>query len=181
MSGEGAHEDYRCEHCGLAHGHNYACPNHGFPTTQVEVIIDPVTWKDTNPKDKAASTRLDLSLVPASAIAYAAMAFTEGDLKYGGYNWRTTGVKTSVYVAAAMRHLWKFYNGEECDAHTHVPHLGNALACIMVIVDAIESKKLNDDRPPAQETSIYAKAEVIVAHLQSIFKNGPARHTEKKP
>jgi hypothetical protein len=137
-----------------------------------------VDTKDTNPKDAAATTRLDLSLVPDSAVAYLAMAFTEGDLKYGGYNWRAAGVQTSVYVAAARRHIAKFFNGEWADPKTKVPHLANALACLAVIVDSYESGNLNDDRPPSQSAKLYAQAEELVAHLQEIFPRKTARYRE---
>jgi hypothetical protein len=135
--------------------------------------------KDTNPKDKMAITRLDLSLLPATARAYGALAMTEGDLKYGGYNYRTAGVKASVYYAAANRHLDKWFNGEWADQETGVPHLASALACVGVLIDAIECEKLNDDRPPkCNMATLLNDMEKKVIHLQQLFQNGPDRHTE---
>lgn len=132
--------------------------------------------KDTNPKDAAATTRLDLSLVPDSAVAFCALAMTEGDLKYGGYNWRVAGVQTSVYIAALRRHVAKFYNGEWEDPKTKVPHLASAMACLAVLIDSYEQGNVNDDRPPRQTASIYDRAEKIVAHLQQIFPRRTLRH-----
>lgn len=135
--------------------------------------------KETNPKDKMAITRLDLSLFPATARAYGALAMTEGDLKYGGYNYRTAGVKSSVYYSAANRHLDKWFNGEWADQKTGVPHLASALACIGVLVDAIECDKLNDDRPPISNmATLFDEMERKVIHLQKMFPGGPDRHTE---
>ena len=135
--------------------------------------------KDTNPKDKMAITRLDLSLFPATAIAYGALAMTEGDLKYGGYNYRTAGVKSSVYYSAANRHLDKWFNGEWADQKTGVPHLASALACVGVLIDAIECDKLNDDRPPKCDmATLFDEMEKKVIHLQGLFRDGPDRHTE---
>lgn len=136
--------------------------------------------KPSNPKDAAATNRLDLSLFPGSARAYGALALTEGDLKYGGYNWRTVGIKASVYLAACGRHLEKWNNGEDCDPHTHVPHLANALACIAVLIDASQQGNLNDDRPPAQEAMphLFKQCEEIVSHLQRLFPDPPVRHTQ---
>ena len=137
--------------------------------------------KDTNPKDRIATTRLDLSLFPATARIYGALAMAEGDLKYGGYNYRTIGVKASIYYAAANRHLDKWFNGEWADQKTGVPHLASALACIGVLVDAIECKKLNDDRPPKCDVAaLLDNMEHKVAHLQKLFTDGPDRHTEIK-
>ena len=137
------------------------------------------TRKPSNPKDKMAITRLDLSLFPSTAKAYGALAMTEGDLKYGGYNYRTAGVKASVYCSAASRHMDKWFNGEWADQKTGVPHLASALACIGVLIDAIECDKLNDDRPPSCDMDeLFNKMEKKVIHLQKIFPDGLPRHTE---
>lgn len=135
--------------------------------------------KDTNPKDRIATTRLDLSLFPATAKIYGALAMTEGDLKYGGYNYRTLGVKASIYYAATNRHLDKWFNGEWADQKTGVPHLASALACIGVLIDAIECEKLNDDRPPKCDVAtLLDNMEYKVANLQKLFTDGPDRHKE---
>jgi hypothetical protein len=135
--------------------------------------------KDTNPKDRMATTRLDLSLFPTTAKAYGALAMTEGDLKYGGFNYRSAGVKASVYYAAANRHLDKWFNGELADDKTGVPHLASALACIGVLIDATECNKLNDDRPPKCDmAALLNDMEEKVIHLQNLFPNGPDRHKE---
>jgi hypothetical protein len=140
----------------------------GEPKIVEETTKDP-DHKETNPKDNAATTRLDLSLAPESAIAYMALAFVEGDLKYGGFNWRAAGVQTSVYVAACRRHIAKYFNGEWADPRTKVPHLANALACLAVLVDAHEQGNMDDDRPPIQSVDLYTRFEENVAHLQKIF------------
>jgi hypothetical protein len=135
--------------------------------------------KKSNPKDKIATTRLDLSLFPASARAYGALAMVEGDLKYGGYNYREAGVQASVYYAAANRHLDKWFNGEWSDQKTGVPHLASAIACIAVLIDAVECGKMFDNRPPKCDMALLLnKMEDKVAHLQKLFHDGPGRYTE---
>jgi len=137
-------------------------------------------FKDSNPKDRAATNRLDLSLFPDTARVYGALAFTEGDCKYGGYNWRVAGVNASTYIAACGRHLSKWYNGEEADPKTKVPHLANALACIAVIIDATETGKLTDDRPPKVDVAALLNGcEQIVMHLHETYPAGPERYTER--
>jgi hypothetical protein len=140
---------------------------------------DEVSVKHTNPKDAAASTRIDLSLFPASARAYGALAMVEGDLKYGGFNYREMGVLASVYYAAGSRHLDKWFNGEDADPKTLVPHLASALACVAVLIDAVEQGNINDDRPPRQGVGVYDRFEANVAHLQKIFPRRAARYREK--
>lgn len=133
----------------------------------------------TNPKDAAATTRLDLSLFPASAIAYGALGMTEGDLKYGGYNYREAGVLASIYYAALGRHMDKWFNGEDVDPKTLVPHLANAICCLAVLIDGIEQGNLNDDRPPKQNITVYDRFEKNVAHLQEIFPRRAQRFRAK--
>src|SRR5262249_17492444 len=119
-------------------------------------ILDASTFNDleypdlkpTNPKDRIAVSKLDLSLFPATAVAYGALAMAEGDAKYGGYNWRVGGVLASVYLAAVRRHIDKWENGQWADLKSLVPHLGSALACIAILIDAHEAGMLKDDRPP---------------------------------
>lgn len=136
--------------------------------------------KATNPKDAVATNRLDLSLVPSSAVAYIALALTEGEAKYGGYNWRVAGVRASVYVAACKRHLAKWFDGEECDPVSKVPHLANALACLAVLVDSKEAGNLKDDRPPPAETgALLSWAEGVVKHLRALYPDGPGRYRAK--
>lgn len=148
----------------------------------VAAFVAPIEMKASNPKDRAATNRLDLTLFPDSAVAYGALAMSEGDFKYGGYNFRVVGVKSSVYVAACRRHLAKWFNGEEEDPQTGVPHLANAIACLAVLVDSLEHGNLNDDRPPTQDVAgLLKRFEEKVQHLRSTFeKDGsPARCTKK--
>jgi Domain of unknown function (DUF5664) len=139
--------------------------------------------KDTNPKDRAATTRLDFSVWPETASAYGALAMTEGDYKYGAYNYRVAGVQASVYVAALRRHMAKWYNGENEDPDTGVPHLANALACVGVIIDALEAGALIDDRPPRVDMgSLLRRFQEKVKRLQEVFppSKGPGKYTAIK-
>jgi hypothetical protein len=103
--------------------------------------------KLSNPKDGIGVTKLPLSLFPPTAVALGSLAFLDGALKYGKWNWRKCGVRASVYLDAARRHLAKWEDGDEIDPDG-VHHLGHALACLAIIVDAQATGMLNDDRPP---------------------------------
>jgi hypothetical protein len=115
-----------------------------------------------------------------SAIMLGAMGMTEGNCKYGGYNYRHAGVSVSTYIAALDRHKAKFYNGEWADKKSKVPHLGSMLSCIAIIVDGFVQGNIVDDRPPAQDIdALLTEAEAIVGHLQKLYPNGPKRITAK--
>ncbi len=138
--------------------------------------------KPTNPKDLVATTKIDLSLFPHTAVAHGALALMEGHLKYGAYNWRVGGILISVYLAALRRHIAKFENGEWEDARTGVPHLSNALACIAILIDGFEVDCIKDDRPPKHPdiAGMYDELEEKVKHLIATFppENSPGRYTE---
>lgn len=144
--------------------------------------LELVPIKDTNPKDKIGSSKLSLSVVPDSLVVYAAMAYTEGDGKYGGYNYRVAGVRASIYVDAAKRHMAKWWNGEDCDPATKVPHLASVIACMGIILDAKLVGKLTDDRPPKADLSaLIAESEAVTAHLRELHKDcNPKHYTEEQ-
>ena len=151
------------------------CPCH----EAAKAVREGAEFKPTNPKDRAATTRLDISLFPDTAVAYGAPAMTEGDCKYGGYNFRSAGVLASIYYSACRRHLSKWFNGEDSDPKTGLPHLANALACIAVLIDSIEMGNLKDDRPPkADLAGLLTRMETDVKRLQELFPNAPGRYTE---
>ncbi len=105
-----------------------------------------VSIKPTNPKDIIGSDKLPLHLVPTSAIALESLAFLDGALKYGRQNWRRAGARASIYYDAALRHLHKWFEGEDIDEESGVPHLAHVRACIGILIDADMAGKLTDDR-----------------------------------
>ena len=102
--------------------------------------------KNTNPKDLIGSDKIPLHLFPDTAIVYGALAFLDGALKYGRANWRVAGVRASIYYDATKRHLGKWFEGENIDEDSGLPHLAHAIACIAILIDAVEANKLKDDR-----------------------------------
>jgi Domain of unknown function (DUF5664) len=129
--------------------------------------------KKSNPKDLIGSTKLSMSLVPSTLTALAALAFLEGALKYGRYNWRIAGVRMCIYLDAIYRHTAKLQNGEWADPVTHVPHLASIIACAGIIEDARQCGKLVDDRPPALpgfSGTLDQEYVATVAHLKELFK-----------
>lgn len=147
------------------------------PNLQPSGKYDP---KASNPKDIIGTGKLPLDLVPDTGIVYAALAFLEGALKYGKFNWRIAGVRWSVYEAALKRHMVKVKEGEWKDPVTGVPHIGSMLACLMILADAAENGKLIDDRPPSMLTaSDFVDSTVKdVAQLKRVFaKHDPKQYT----
>lgn len=100
-----------------------------------------------NQKDVAGSAKPPLHLIPGSAEVLTAMAMKDGALKYGEFNWRTTPIRASAYIAACRRHIAAWYDGEECASDSGIPHLAHAIASLMILLDAQHCGTLVDDRP----------------------------------
>jgi hypothetical protein len=137
--------------------------------------------KDSNPKGIAATDRVPMSLFPDTALVYGNLAFLEGALKYGRYNWRAVGVCASTYMDSVRRHMTKWWGGEWVDPVTGVPHLASALAGIAILIDAVENHRLTDDRPPLPVgddavSEIFESFRPLVRKLQRDF----AHHNPKQ-
>lgn len=130
--------------------------------------------KQSNPKDVVGSKKLSIGLVPDTIDAYVSLAFLEGALKYGRYNWRFAGVRASIYHDALRRHLAKWWNGEDAAQDTRVRHLASIIACAGILLDAELCGMLTDDRPPAAPGIVDLLDKELIevaAHLREMFKD----------
>jgi len=102
---------------------------------------------DNNPKSAFGVQKSPVHLIPTPALTEEAEAFLQGAKKYGAYNWRSNSVAASVYYAAALRHLFRWWEGEDRDPESGALHLAHARACLAIVIDAAHLDKLIDDRP----------------------------------
>jgi hypothetical protein len=100
-----------------------------------------------NPKDAIGDLKPPLHLVPAALGIYASLAMANGAAKYGPYNWREKPVKSHVYIAAVKRHLDQWFDGEDAADDSGVHHLAHAAAGLAILLDAMATGNLIDDRP----------------------------------
>lgn len=122
--------------------------------------------KDTNPKDSVGIKKAPVSTLPTAVAFEVGLAMLEGARKYGRHNYRAVGVRASVYYDAAARHLASFWEGEDIDPDSGLPHLVKAIACLAVLRDSQMVGNWVDDRPPSLPqgwlTGLNAAAAVIV-------------------
>lgn len=104
-------------------------------------------YPDDNPKTVYGNAKPGMKAVPPSALIELGRVMSNGASKYGLMNWREHTVSSSVYYDAALRHLFRWYDGEDMDDESGLPHLAHAMACIAILIDAMNINKLNDDRP----------------------------------
>ena len=113
--------------------------------------------KDTNPKDALGVKKVPLSTMPTGPMYEVSLAMLEGARKYGRHNYRTLGVKASVYYDAALRHLTTWWEGEDIDEASGIHHLMKAAACLFVVRDSMLMENWIDDRPPQYPEKLDAE------------------------
>ncbi len=105
---------------------------------------------DTNPKDKAASSKVPMWSLPSIGAVHGAMATAEGiRKKYGAYNWRYKPISMMEHIGGLERHIAALKDGEDFvrDSKRKVTHLGCLNAVSAIILDAQQCGTLIDDRP----------------------------------
>ena len=119
--------------------------------------------KETNPKDAEVIKKWrQFSVIPLTVMAELGVAMFEGARKYGRHNYRVAGVRSSVYVDAAMGHVAQWWEGEDTDPDSGLSHITKAIASLTVLRDAQIQQMLVDDRPPPGDLAATR------AHLQRV-------------
>lgn len=134
--------------------------------------------KDTNPKDACGTGKAPLSVVPAPFMHALGLALMEGARKYGRHNYRAVGIRYSVYYDAAMRHLTAWWEGEDIDEDSGLPHPVKAAACMAVLFDSMVRENGTDDRPPASPAGWLDDMNKQAAELLKKYPEGKPPHTE---
>ena len=110
-------------------------------------------YPDDNPKTVYGESKPKISSTPIIGIREMGKVFELGAKKYGRFNWRIHTVSATVYYDAAWRHLSAWFEGEDIDPESGVSHLAHVMACMTILLDAEDKKKLNDNRGTCEEVS----------------------------
>lgn len=105
--------------------------------------------KPSNPKDIVGVRKAPMSTVSGPVLAEIGVGMLEGAAKYGRHNYRIVGVRSSVYYDATMRHLLSWWEGEDIDPESGMPHVAKAITSLVVLRDAQIQGTVTDDRPPS--------------------------------
>jgi len=137
-----------------------------------------------NPKDRIGAKKVSLTKLPPVAVLHTAHALMNGADKYGPYNWRDKAVLASIYVDACERHLNAWFDREEQAVDSSVHHLGHAMACLAILLDAQETGQLVDDRPAAGRGAfcrVLARLnQKIMAHVGTEVAQSYAEATHRR-
>lgn len=135
----------------------------------------PGASKPTNPKDAVGIRKAPLSTVPANVLAELGVAMLEGAAKYGRHNYRTAGVRASVYYDGVMRHLMAWWEGEDIDPDSGLSHITKAIASLTVLRDAMMQAMWEDDRPPSS-VPFYPNLNVRAGEVLDRYADRNPRH-----
>lgn len=91
------------------------------------------------------SQKIQVELLSARWLCGVGAVLTFGAHKYAAHNWRK-GIELSRLLGAALRHIFAFLGGEDCDPETGLCHLYHASCCLMFAAELWETRKDLDDR-----------------------------------
>lgn len=93
------------------------------------------------------NTSTPFHVLPWRVVLETALGMMEGARKYGRHNYRSMGVRASVYYDATTRHLADYYTGKSIDHESGLSHLSKALSSSQVLLDSMVMGNWVDDRP----------------------------------
>lgn len=139
--------------------------------------------KETNPKDAVGVRKWrQFTTVPLTVVAEVGAAMLEGARKYGRHNYRVAGVRSSVYIDAAMGHLMQYWEGEDIDADSGLHHVVKAMASLAVLRDAMLQDMLADDRPPkAKLDKVRDELQKTVEEIMDRWPDAVPPYTATEP
>lgn len=77
--------------------------------------------------------KLQLDLIPTDALWEVGKVYTMGATKYDPWNWRK-GLKYSRVFAAMLRHVYKWWMGEQFDQQDGQRHLASVAWCALTLI-----------------------------------------------
>jgi Domain of unknown function (DUF5664) len=89
--------------------------------------------------------KLPVNLLSTEALLQTAAVLKFGADKYHAHNWRD-GFAWSRPLAAAMRHIMAYNDGEDKDPESGLSHLAHAACCIMFLIEFEKTHPELDDR-----------------------------------
>ena len=97
-----------------------------------------------------------MDLLDRHALEEIARVLAFGANKYSKHNWRG-GIRYSRLIAASMRHLMAFNDGEDTDPETGLSHIAHLGCCVMFLLWMERQRPDLDDRwkevPPVSKAA----------------------------
>lgn len=138
-----------------------------------------MTEKKTNPKDSVGIKKVYYSVIPSGVLAELGIAMLEGARKYGRHNYRSIGVRGSVYYDATLRHLTDWWEGTDIDPDSGLSHITKAIASLTVLRDSMLRENWEDDRPPRMPEGWLQELNKKAADVVDKYPEAAHTYTQK--
>ena len=112
-------------------------------------LLEPAA-ADSAPAIKYDSGKPDLSIVPVGLLEGVARTLTFGANKYGRDNYKG-GMESHRLIAACLRHIFAWQNGEDIDKESGLGHLEHAAANLAILLETKRLGTLVDARPHEED------------------------------
>lgn len=89
--------------------------------------------------------KVRVGLIPIYPLWTVAQVYTMGAAKYADNNWRL-GMQWSRVFDATLRHLYSFWNGEDIDPESGLPHPAHAAFGCLTLIEYMKTHRELDDR-----------------------------------
>lgn len=126
------------------------CPVEAYHMLGDRIGVDRVVARPMiDPKGKALTDdggKPPIANVPYALITEVAEVMEYGHEKYGDYNNYKKGMEITRNLSCALRHIYKFRNGEDLDPESNRNHIAHAAARLGFVLDNLQSGKAIDDR-----------------------------------
>lgn len=80
-------------------------------------------------------------LLPLKALQDVIDVLGYGAKKYSADNWKKVPDARRRYYAACLRHVFAWWQGEERDPESGLPHLAHACCCLLFILEGFSSEE----------------------------------------
>lgn len=114
-----------------------------------------ITDPDTGAQKGSKPERHDL--IPIGALKALALVYGVGAQKYDDHNWRA-GYRWSLSYAALQRHLTAFWNGEDIDPESGLPHMAHAAWHCFTLITFMHEHPEKDDRYDRTEPDSHSES-----------------------
>ena len=112
-------------------------------------MLKPSNQHDTHSQDKAKTDdkgKPPLAKIPLALLNEVADVMEYGHAKYGDYNNFKKGMEISRNLSCALRHIYKFQNGEDLDQESTKSHLAHAATRLAFVLQNLKDGTAIDDR-----------------------------------
>jgi hypothetical protein len=97
-----------------------------------------------------------IHLIPPSILLHLAEVYAYGARKYAPRNWEK-GMDWSRMYDSAMRHLLAFWEGQDLDDESGLPHIAHAMWNVAGLVYYSDLYRDRDDRPHRRDYEEVSK------------------------